>query len=283
MERDAAGAATGFLRVGHKGADALKPGNTMASFAAAVETGVDVIELDVLRPESDFAAGADWRRAPAGPARGTGPLLVAHDWADARSREPHTLDEVLDAFTEPPLDRVRIDLDLKLAGREDEVVAALRERDLLDRAMTSTMEVRSVHALRELAPELHRGWTLPKVGRDWTRNRALRPMVLAGSAALRARLPRLVRAHARRLGVRAIWIYHPLATRALADAARESGCELICWTVDDAARMRELLAMGAGGICSNDPRLFAAAAADGSRGTDVAEGDAGNQRYPRPA
>jgi hypothetical protein len=26
--------------------------------------------------------------------------------------------------------------------------------------------------------------------------------------------------------------------------------------VDDANRMRELLAMGVGGICSNDPRLF---------------------------
>ena len=37
-----------------------------------------VIEFDVLRPESDFADGSEWRTAPAGPARGTGPLVIAN-------------------------------------------------------------------------------------------------------------------------------------------------------------------------------------------------------------
>ena len=35
-------------RVGHKGADLIEPGNTLASFDAALEHGVDMIELDVL-------------------------------------------------------------------------------------------------------------------------------------------------------------------------------------------------------------------------------------------
>ena len=88
--------------------------------------GVEMIELDVLRPRSEFRDGADWRRAAAGPvAEGAPPLLVAHDWGDAARREPLTLDEVLDAFTRAPLDGVEIDCDLKIAGREDEVVAAL--------------------------------------------------------------------------------------------------------------------------------------------------------------
>ena len=245
-----------FLRVGHKGADAIEPGNTLASFRAAAEIGVDMIELDVLRPESDFADGSEWRTAPAGPSRGTGPLLVAHDWPAARRRASLTLAEALDAFCEPPLDHVHIDLDLKLAGREDEVMAALRERDLLGRAMTSTMEVRSIHALRGLEPTLRRGWTLPKVGRDWTRNRLARPLVAAGLATMRARLPSLVRRHVPRLGVKAVWLYHPLATPAIAQATHEAGAKLICWTVDDVARIEALLAIGADGICTNDPRLF---------------------------
>jgi glycerophosphoryl diester phosphodiesterase len=245
-----------FIRVGHKGADAIAPGNTVASFRAAVEAGVDVIEFDVLRPESDFADGSEWRTAPAGPARGTGPLVVAHDWADARRREPLTLDEALDALSEPPLDAVAIDLDLKLAGREDEVVTALRERQLLDRAMTSTMEVRSIHAIGELEPALSRGWTLPKVGRDWTRSRLARPLVAAGIATMRARMPALIRRHAPRLGVRSIWLYHPLASRSIAAATHEAGAKLICWTVDEAPRIEALLELGADGICTNDPRLF---------------------------
>jgi glycerophosphoryl diester phosphodiesterase len=245
------------IRVGHKGADAITPGNTLESFGAAVTAGVDMIEFDVLRPESDFADGSEWRTAPSGPARGTGPLVVAHDWADAGRRSPLTLAEALDAFREPPLDQVAIDLDLKLAGREDEVVAALRERDLLGRAMTSTMEVRSIHALGELEPELRRGWTLPKVGRDWTRSRLARPLVAAGIATMRARLPSLIRRHAPRLGVSAIWLYHSLASRGVADAVHEAGCKLICWTVDEAPRIDALAELGVDGICTNDPRLFA--------------------------
>ncbi len=35
-------------RVGHKGADLIAPGNTIASFDAALAAGVDMIEFDVL-------------------------------------------------------------------------------------------------------------------------------------------------------------------------------------------------------------------------------------------
>jgi glycerophosphoryl diester phosphodiesterase len=245
-----------LLRIGHKGADALVPGNTLGSFAAAVEHRVDAIELDVLRPRADFADGADWRSAPAGPATGAGELLIAHDWADARRREPLTLAEGLDAFRRPPLDSVRIDLDLKIAGREDEVVSALRERDLVDRAMVSTMELASLEYLVAHAPELDRGWTLPKVRRDWNRVRFGRPIVIAGSASLRARLPRIVRRRAPELGVWAIWAYHPLITKRLIDAAHSVDVQVIAWTVDDAPRIAALDALGADGICTNDPRLF---------------------------
>jgi glycerophosphoryl diester phosphodiesterase len=245
-----------MLTIGHKGADALVPGNTLESFAAAVETGLEAIEFDVLRPQEDFADGTDWRKARAGPANASGPLVVAHDWGDARRRKPLTLAEALDAFTRPPLDRVRFDLDLKVAGREDEIVAALAERDLTERAMASTMEVASLVYLRDAAPELDRGWTLPKASRDWSRSRLLRPVFLAGSASLRARLPAIIRRRAPELGVWAVWVYHPLITRRLLDAAHDVGISVVAWTVDDFERIKRLTALGVDGICSNDPRLF---------------------------
>jgi glycerophosphoryl diester phosphodiesterase len=246
-----------MLRVGHKGADGIVPGNSIASFHAAVEAGVDVIEFDVLRPPEDFADGSDWRAAQAGPAEGGGPILVAHDWGAAgRAKVPLTLDEALDAFTRPPLHEVEIDLDIKIQGREDEIVEAVRSRGLTERTMTSGTEIPTVRLLGEIAPELSRGWTIPRVTRDWTRSRVLRPLVLGGMATLRARLPRRVRAEAEALGVKSIWVHHGLATEGLASAAHDAGCILVAWTVDDAARMRELAAMGVDGICSNDPRLF---------------------------
>ncbi len=244
-------------RIGHKGADSIRPGNTLESFEAAVAAGVEMIELDVLRPRSEFRDGGDWRQAAAGPVPGgAAPLLVAHDWGDAARREPLTLDQALDAFTRAPLDRVEIDCDLKMAGREDEVVAALGERGLTERASISTMEVSSLRVLRRLDPRLRLGWTVPKVTRDWNSVSWAKLLVIAGLISLRRRLPREVRRQAPELGVRSIWAYDPVITPRLARACHEAGLELIAWTVDDPREMKRLVALGVDGICTNDPRLF---------------------------
>jgi glycerophosphoryl diester phosphodiesterase len=236
-----------FVRVGHKGADLVEPGNTAGSFEAAVEIGVDVIEIDVL-----------WTRDghPRLPTSERTPLVVAHDWHDAARRQPLTLAEGLDAFTRPPLDQVEVDIDVKLPGREDEIVAAVRERELLGRAMISTMELSTLARIRELAPELRRGWTYPKVTRDWGSKRWARAPMLAALVAMRRRLPTIAARALPTLGVDSMWVYHPLVSRRLAAVTGEAGTELIAWTVDDLSRMRKLLAAGVTGLCSNDPRLF---------------------------
>jgi glycerophosphoryl diester phosphodiesterase len=185
------------------------------------------------------------------------PLVVAHDWGDAERRTPLKLTEALDAFLEPPLDRVEIDLDIKLPGREEEIVDALRERGLSRRAMVSTMELYSLGKILELAPELRRGWTYPKVTRDWTSKRWAKAPMAAALVAMRYRLPGLAAQQLPKLEVEAMWVYHPLVSPRLARICKLAGVELVAWTVDDLARMRALLAAGVTGICSNDPRLFA--------------------------
>jgi glycerophosphoryl diester phosphodiesterase len=226
-------------RVGHKGADLIHPGNTLESFERAVEVGVDIVELDVLR-----------LREP------NSPLIVAHDWHDAGRREPLTLAEALDAFLRPPLNRVEIDLDVKLPGREEEVVAAVRERGLLERAMVSTMELSTLARIRELEPALRRGWTYPKVTKDWASKRWAKAPMLAALVWMRERLPGLAARELPRMGVEAMWVYHPIVSRRLARITDLAGVELIAWTVDDVHRMDKLTAAGVDGICSNDPRLF---------------------------
>jgi glycerophosphoryl diester phosphodiesterase len=231
--------------VGHKGADAIAHGNTLESFAAAVEAGVDTIEFDVLwLPDSHL------------PIEERAPLVVAHDWEDAERRTPLFLTEALDAFLAPPLDQVEINLDIKLPGREEEIVFALRERGLMERAMISTMELYSLGEILRLAPELRRGWTYPKVTKDWTSKRWAKGPMLAALVAMRHRLPGLAAQKLPQMGVEAMWVYHPLVTPRLARICDLAKVELIAWTVDDAARMQKLLDAGVSGLCSNDPRLF---------------------------
>jgi Glycerophosphoryl diester phosphodiesterase len=236
----------GLRLVGHKGADLIAPGNTLESFAAAVEAGVDTIELDVLwLPDSHL------------PVEERAPLVVAHDWADAERRTPLALTEALDAFLAPPLDRVEIDLDIKLPGREEEIVAALRERSLIGRAMISTMELHTLGRILRLEPNLRRGWTYPKVTKDWTSKPWAKLPMRAALVAMRQRLPGLAAEKLPKFGVAAMWVYHPLISPRLARICKLAEVELIAWTVDDLAKMRKLADAGVGGLCSNDPRLFA--------------------------
>jgi glycerophosphoryl diester phosphodiesterase len=217
----------------------VRVGNTIESFEAAAELGVEVIELDVLRLRD-------------------GRLVIAHDYRDAERRTPLSLADGLDAFNRSPLEGIQLDCDLKLPGGEDGVVEALRERGLMERAMVSTMELSSIHELRRLEPDLPLGWTYPKVSRDWNRRRWARPAVATALALMRRRLPRMAARTLPKLGVQAIWAYWPLVTRRLVEAAESVGVEVIAWTVDDPDRMRALRELGVHGICTNDPRLFAA-------------------------
>ncbi|MBA2514995.1 MAG: glycerophosphodiester phosphodiesterase [Solirubrobacterales bacterium] len=225
------------LRIGHKGADAVVPGNTLESFEAAVDIGVDVIEFDVLRDRE-------------------GRLVVAHDYEDALSRRALDLSEALDAFRFAPLDKVEFDCDLKLPGREAELAGVLAGHGLVDRAMISTMEVSSLVKLRHFEPDLRLGWTFPKTRRDWTSHRWLRPALIGGLALLRRQFPKAIGERAAELGLSSVWAYHHVVTPAAVEAAHEAGVQLMAWTVDDAARLAELSAMGVHGLVSNDPRLF---------------------------
>lgn len=247
------------ILIGHKGADALEPGNTIDSFIAAVEQGVELIEFDVLRtPE--------------------GRLVVAHDLSEAANRPTLGLREALDAFLEPPLDEVEIDLDIKLVGREAEIAGALTGAGLVDRAMVSTMEVETLWKLRGHEPDLRLGLTYPKTRVDWTAKRWAAPAMGVGLAALQRRYVKILPRRAEELSLTHTWAYHRVITESLLEAARSAGVKVMAWTVDDPARITELAEMGVDGICTNDPRLyeqaFAAPAAQAS-GDAAAKDEAG--------
>jgi glycerophosphoryl diester phosphodiesterase len=226
----------GLIRVGHKGADHVAPGNTVESFAAALEHGVDMIEFDVLRTRD-------------------GRLVLAHDYEDAASRECLTLDEGLDHFAGAAYSDVELDVDMKLPGYEREVAEGLARRGLADRSIVSTMYPESLDRLGELAPGLRRGWSVPRVRRDYTRS-ALAPVAYVVSRVWRARLPGQAAGRIRAGGCEAVMTHRILFSRRLVRAVHAAGGQVYVWTVDDASRIRSLEALGVDGVITNDPRLF---------------------------
>ncbi len=161
-------------RVGHKGADLIEPGNTTASFDAALRHGVDMIELDVLCEHAD----------------GSGELLVAHDHEDARGRTPLRFEQALDHLAGERFAGIELDVDVKLPGYELRVVDALRERGLIERTLISGMFGSSLAAVRAAEPRLRLGLSVPRVRRDYTTHLLTAIPALAILTGYRALLPR---------------------------------------------------------------------------------------------
>ncbi|MEA2149290.1 MAG: glycerophosphoryl diester phosphodiesterase [Solirubrobacteraceae bacterium] len=227
-------------RVGHKGADHIAPGNTFASFQAALDHGVDMIEFDVLSEHPD----------------GSGELLLAHDWGDAAGRTPHTLEEGLAHFAAAAYDGVELDVDLKWRGYEERVAVALERHGLTQRTLVSTMEESSLALLRARHPQLRLGWSMPRIRRDPLRNPLLALPGLAILQYVRRALPGVAANRMRRGEIEALMAHWRLVTPGLADAINRAGGELYVWTVDDAQRIAELERLGVSGVITNDPRLF---------------------------
>jgi glycerophosphoryl diester phosphodiesterase len=230
-------------RVGHKGADLIVPGNTLASFDAALAAGVDMIEFDVL------------------PDRGGERLLLAHDYEDAGSRAPDTLEQGLEHLASAAFAEVDFDIDLKLPGYELRVVDALRRHGLLGRSLISSFEPASLAAIRAHDPSIRLGWSVPKLTRDPFASPLMVPGAYVAAAAYRAALPLRAGRAIRARRVDAVMSHWRLVSPALVRAVQRAGGELYVWTVDELPRIRALHALGVTGVITNDPRLFSALAA----------------------
>jgi glycerophosphoryl diester phosphodiesterase len=227
-------------RVGHKGAHHIEPGNTLASFDAALRHDVDMIELDVLSENID----------------GSGRLMVAHDHADMCSRDPLTFEEALTHLSGEAFAGLELDVDVKLPGYELRVLEALREHNLIERTLISGMFPQGLALIRAAEPALRLGWSVPRVRRDYTTDMLTAIPALAMLTGYRATLPRRARMALREGRFDAIMAHWRVVTPALVRAVGEGSGEIYVWTVDDARMIAKLTAMGVDGIITNDPRLF---------------------------
>jgi len=221
-------------RIGHKGADLIVPGNTPASFDAALAHGVDMIEFDVLEHE--------------------GELLLAHDYDHVEGAP--TLEEGLRHLAGERFAGVELDVDLKLPGYERRAIEALRDHGLIERSLISSNWMRSLVEIRALEPRVRLGWSVPRLRTDPTQRALTKLPAYAGAAYLRAKLPRSVQAHLAAGRCDALMAHWRLVSPRLVRAVKRAGGELYVWTVDDGRRIVRLERLGVTGVITNDPRLF---------------------------
>jgi glycerophosphoryl diester phosphodiesterase len=232
------------LVLGHRGASADAPENTLAAFGLALEQGADGFELDVWRCGSGEVVvfhDEDARRVAGSALRIPRASLAelrrldVGSWRGERFRGERIplLSEVLAAF---PAAVVNVEMKAARLGDPRLAVAVarvLREQGATGRVVVSSFDHLLLAAFRLAAPGVALG-LLFEGGPAWEARAALAERLL--------RPPAL----------------HPqlgLVTPERARAWRARGRALHVWTVDDPADAERLCALGANAVITNGPRL----------------------------
>jgi glycerophosphoryl diester phosphodiesterase len=224
-----------LLRIGHRGAAALAPANTIEAAEAALVHGVDLIELDVFGSPN-------------------GQLVLSHSRREL-AEQPVALDEML-AFLVDRAPKAGILADLKFVGRERQLVEALRVHGLVERTIASTSQVSTLRNLQRLEPGLARSRTYPR-GRVYLGGH--RTFIhVSGPVrwAMRMALPYRLRTLVDEVSASALTLNYRVVTRDAVERCHELGVAVFAWTVNDREAAQRLDELGVDGVITDDPRIL---------------------------
>ncbi|MEU2598265.1 glycerophosphodiester phosphodiesterase [Streptomyces hirsutus] len=217
-----------FLTIGHRGVMGVEPENTLRSFVAAQEAGLDVIELDlhlskdgalVVMHDTDLDRTTD----------GTGPIadrtiaeLRALD-AGRGERVP-VLEEVLDAVHAPLQAEIK---DLQAARALAEV---MNRRNLVGRIEVSSFHDDAITEIARLVPGVRTALVASRYGPD-----VVERAVGAGASTVCLNIRRL--------------------TLEIVEQARKADLRIIGWVVNTQDHLRLVRALGLDGATTDYPEI----------------------------
>jgi len=216
------------LVIGHRGAAAVAPENTLAALEAAVAAGADLVEFDI---------------SPG--------LRLGHSELEIPANAID-LDIALEYLREH---RLGVHLDVKQPGYEADVLAALRRHGLEDRAVVSTAFAVTSRRFAVLAPELPRAIGYPRDRLGVSRIPWPRAITQAGTVVLLRAMPLRVPLLLRVARANVLSLHHALCSRASVAAAHRLGAPVLAWTVNDPEIVQRLERIGVDAIVSDDPGM----------------------------
>ena len=211
---------------GHRGAQGVLPGNTLAGFRYAIEAGCDAIELDVLATRDDV-------------------LVVCHDPVLKRrvireqTFEELRLPTLREALELAPCGEFQFDIEVKSFPRRPryspppqrlaELLFEELERLRLGlRVLVLSFDFRVLRAMRQLAPAIRLAALYQFGARDFV-------------------------SIARDAGAETVAPYHRLVTERKVAAAHRAGIQVVPWTANRPGDWKRLVRAGVDGIITDHP------------------------------
>jgi len=248
------------LIIGHRGASAVAPENTLAAFRRAINAGADGIEFDVrlssddipviihdetlrrtaLRPDrvGDLTA-EELRKADAGSW-----FTIARESStnEYRDEKIPTLQQLLEDFRS---NNALLYLELKCGPSDihrivDTTADLIETYSVTDRTIVECFDLAAIEAMKRRAPGV--------------KTAALIEPSLGNAPAL-VSAQRLV-ARAVAAGADEIALHYRLANRRAVEAASKAGLRVVVWTVDDPAWIVRSQEYGIDCLITNDPAFM---------------------------
>jgi glycerophosphoryl diester phosphodiesterase len=219
-----------MLRVGHRGARAYEPENTLLSFRKALEIGVNAVEFDVRKTKDNQLVvihDANVKRTTNG--EGLVSELSLEEIKNLSTKKGEkipTLKEALNFLD----NKVKIVIELKEVGLEEKVLSAIREKRLQKNIIIVSFIEEALRKIRDLDKQIETGLIYVK---------HKNPLRVALELKANYLLP----------------LYRFTHTRNI-EKAHENDLKVIVWTVNKPEEVAEYKRKGVDGIASDNPDIL---------------------------
>jgi glycerophosphoryl diester phosphodiesterase len=248
------------LILGHRGASAVAPENTLVAFSRAIADGADGIEFDVQLSRDHVAVvihdaslsrtGLIDRRV----SKLTSAELQAMDvgsWFDQRAQSSGesyrgeklpTLAEVFQLFSSKS---GVLYIEMKCEADEGAALAAtvangIEESRMVNRVVVASFELSAIAAIKKISAAIRTAALFePKLSRPISTVRRLRMVDLACDN-----------------GAAEIALHYTLAAPRVIEKAKREGLEVVLWTVDDINWISRARSLGIKALISNNPEVM---------------------------
>ncbi|MGD9131243.1 MAG: glycerophosphodiester phosphodiesterase family protein [Candidatus Bathyarchaeota archaeon] len=219
-----------MLKIGHRGARAYEPENTLRSFKRAIELGVDAVELDVRRTKDNEIVvihNANVNKTTDG--RGSVSDFTLEEikkFVTAEGEHIPTLGEVLEFVGK----RVKVLVELKETGIEEKVLDLIRKTGLMENVIIISFHEEALRKVRELDAKV-------ATGLIYVRHK--NPLQSALELKAEYLLPLYRFTHSANI-----------------KKAHEKGLKVIVWTINNPEEAAEYKKKGVDGIATDRPDIL---------------------------
>jgi glycerophosphoryl diester phosphodiesterase len=238
------------LIIGHRGASAVAPENTMAAFREAIAVGADGIEFDVrLTLDSVPVVIHDSTLRRTG---GLSQRIADLTWSEvakvdvgswfSRSFANETVPSLAELFTLFEANNSTLYLEMKCdsAAEYAPLAAAccelIAQRGLKERVVVECFQLAALKIVSELSSDIKTVALFePSISN---------PSVLSDQSIINKAVD---------VGAAALALHHRLARRSLIEKAKDLGLHIAVWTVDDPAWIERARTLGIDALITNNP------------------------------